>query len=227
MTTNLEKADIESVTYGGHESNCVNVRGYQNYDITPSNITPLNNPTKLRPWVDTKVKSIFLDKLLKDTNIQSYADVGSNLGYYVFKQALDGKDSLGIDYNAEYVGVCESIKTRFNINSANFLNCGVECWASLTSSKYDLVTVFNVIHHLYNRTEKYMDMDRLIGDLQSKSNAYVLFEFPTERDKKGHKWTMGTDYTEEKFLSSAKKLFASVIKHDGQTKERPFYLCQK
>ena len=224
----LEMADIESVTYGGHESKCINVRGYQNYDITPETITPLNNPTHKRPWVDTKVKSNFLDKIILDIKPQSFADFGSNLGYYVFQQALQGVDSLGVDYSAEYIGVCESIKNRFNITGANFLNCDLETWCRLGGpKKYDLITVFNVIHHLYNRTEKYMDMNKLVMDFRSKTSGFVLFEFPTEKDKKGHKWTMDTDYTEAKFYASCKKVFSTVKKFEGQTKERPFYLCKK
>ena len=46
-------------------------------------------------------------------------------------------------------------------------------------------------------------MNKLVSSFASKSNKHVLFEFPTERDKKGHKWTMDTDYTEKLFVKAA------------------------
>ena len=88
------------------------------------------------------------------------------------------------------------------------------------------MTVFNVIHHLYNRTEKYMDMGKLLRDFADKADI-ILFEVPTEQDKKGHKWTMDTGYSEALFVSSAETLFTSVKRMPGQTEHRPYYLCSK
>ena len=88
------------------------------------------------------------------------------------------------------------------------------------------MTVFNVIHHLYNRTEKYMDMYRLIKDFADKADT-ILFEVPTELDSKGHKWTMDTGYTEALFYEQALKLFTQVERMPGQTEHRPYYLCVK
>ena len=86
------------------------------------------------------------------------------------------------------------------------------------------MTVFNVIHHLYNRTEQYMDMSKLVGDFQSKAKT-ILFEVPTEQDKKGHKWTMDTGYSEALFVDTCNGLFSSVTRMRGQTEHRPYYLC--
>ena len=55
----LERADIESIDYGGHESDITIVRGYQNYMVSDNAISASSNPTKSRPWTDTKVKSEF------------------------------------------------------------------------------------------------------------------------------------------------------------------------
>ena len=56
MLTTLERADIESITFGGHDSGVTQVRGYQNYDISDEQVLPINNPGPKRPWVDTRVK---------------------------------------------------------------------------------------------------------------------------------------------------------------------------
>lgn len=220
----LERADIESIIFGGHDSGVTQVRGYQNYDISDDQVLPLHNPGPLRPWADTKVKSADFEDIFFKVSPKSYADFGSNLGYYVFKTAQEFDiPATGIDYNQEYIGVCNTIKARHSVSLATFKQDNLDGWCQ-HSDQYDFMTVFNVIHHLYNRTEKYMDMYELIGDFAKKADV-VLFEVPTERDKKGHKWTMDTGYSEALFYENALKLFTQVERMPGQTEHRPYYLC--
>lgn len=218
----LERADIESITYGGHDGVVTQVRGYQNYDITDQTITPINNPGPKRPWVDTKVKSSDFERVFKSITPRSYVDFGSNLGYYVFWAAQEYRiPATGIDYNPEYISICESIRARHSITQATFTHTNLENWQDTV---YDFMTVFNVIHHLYNRTEKYMDMHKLLADFVRHADT-ILFEVPTEQDKKGHKWTMNTGYSEALFYETALKLFTQVERIPGQTEHRPYYLC--
>lgn len=220
----LERGDIESINFGGHNGRVTEVRGYQNYDITDNEIFALNNPTPKRPWVDTKVKSDFFKQIFFDINPKKYADFGSNLGYYVFWAAQQDIQSIGIDYNSEYIGVCNTIRARHNIEHSTFINSNLQnCLTYVTTN--DFMTVFNVIHHLYNRTEQYRDMERLIGDLACLAKN-VLFEVPTENDPKGHKWTMDSGYTEALFVKTAQEIFGSVERIQGQTEHRPYYLCR-
>ena len=220
----LERGDIESVVFGGHDSGVTQVRGYQNYDISDTQVLALNNPGPLRPWTDTRVKSADWLEIFTRVKPKSYADFGSNLGYYVFACATECDiPAVGVDYNLEYISVCNAIKARHSVYLADFKNCNLETWAKQTD-QYDFMTVFNVIHHLYNRTEKYMDMEQLIMDFAKKANT-ILFEVPTERDKKGHKWTMDTGYSEALFVEKANQIFSSVEKMQGQTEHRPYYLC--
>ena len=44
----LERGDIESINFGGHESGVTQVRGYQNYDISDEQVLALHNPGPLR-----------------------------------------------------------------------------------------------------------------------------------------------------------------------------------
>ena len=62
----LERADIENVFFGGHDAATTQVRGYQNYDISDDKIIAINNPSKKRPWTDTKIKSEFWKKIFND-----------------------------------------------------------------------------------------------------------------------------------------------------------------
>jgi len=220
----LERGDIESITFGGHDCPITQVRGYQNYDITDELVVPVSNPGPKRPWVDTKIKSTDFERVFFDVRPKSYVDFGSNLGYYVFKCAQEFDiHAVGVDYNAEYTGVCNAIKARHSASLARFRTVNLEMWCT-DSDQYEFMTVFNVIHHLYNRTEKYMDMSRLIADFQAKAQT-ILFEIPTEKDKKGHKWTMDTGYSEALFVDTCEKVFSSVTRMDGQTEHRPYYLC--
>lgn len=220
----LERADIESITFGGHDSGVTQVRGYQNYDISDEHVLALHNPGPLRPWADTKVKSADFEDIFFKVSPRSYADFGSNLGFYVFMCAQEyDVPATGVDYNMEYIAVCESIKARHSASLATFKHTNLEQWQD---GVYEFMTVFNVIHHLYNRTEKYMDMYRLLKDFADKADT-ILFEVPTEQDKKGHKWTMDTGYSEALFYEQALKLFTQVERMPGQTEHRPYYLCVK
>tara|TARA_B100000886_G_scaffold240870_1_gene168971 strand:- start:87 stop:761 length:675 start_codon:yes stop_codon:yes gene_type:complete len=224
LLTTLERADIESITFGGHDSSVTQVRGYQNYDISDKQVLPINNPGHKRPWVDTRVKFEDFNRIFHSVSPKSYADFGSNLGFYVFVCAQEYDiPAVGVDYNMEYIAVCESIKARHSASLATFKHTNLEQWRD---GVYEFMTVFNVIHHLYNRTEKYMDMYRLIKDFADKADT-ILFEVPTEQDSKGHKWTMDTGYTEALFYENALKLFNQVERMPGQTEHRPYYLCVK
>ena len=224
MLTTLERADIESITFGGHDSGVTQVRGYQNYDISDEQVLPINNPGPKRPWVDTRVKFEDFHRVFHSVSPKSYADFGSNLGFYVFMCAQEYDiPATGVDYNMEYIAVCESIKARHSASLATFKHTNLQQWQD---GVYEFMTVFNVIHHLYNRTEKYMDMYRLIKDFADKADT-ILFEVPTEQDSKGHKWTMDTGYTEALFYENALKLFNQVERMPGQTEHRPYYLCVK
>ena len=223
MLKTLEQADIETIDFGGFASPTIKVRGYQNFDLWSTRIIPQSNPTDLRPWTDTKIKSELFQTILDTVQPRTYADFGSNLGYYIFYAALKGISSTGIDYNNEYTLLCQCMDHRMKIKNTKWFNSNLQQW-SKSASRYDLVTVFNVIHHLYNRTEEYKDMDKLVGDFRAKGSV-VLFEFPTERDKKGYKWTMDTDYTQELFEEMIEKHFSKYAVMPGQTTERPYYLC--
>ena len=223
MLKTLERADIESINFGGFDSPVIEVRGYQNYDLTADTITAVANPTKSRPWTDTKIKAEFFQLILDTVKPRTYADFGSNLGYYIIHAAMQGIGSTGIDYNKEYTYMCQCITSRLDIEKTTWFNSNLQQW-SRSASRYDLITVFNVIHHLYNRTEEYKDMDKLIADFRAKGTV-VLFEFPTERDKKGYKWTMDTDYTQQLFEEMIEKHFSKWAVMPGQTTERPYYLC--
>ena len=223
MLQTLERADIESINFGGFDSPVIEVRGYQNYDLTADTITAIANPTSLRPWTDTKIKSELFQTILDTVQPKTYSDFGSNLGYYVFHAAMQGISSTGVDYNKEYTHVCQCLTSRLDIGQTTWFHSNLQQW-SRSASRYDLVTVFNVIHHLYNRTEEYRNMDKLVSGFRNKGTV-VLFEFPTERDKKGYKWTMDTDYTQELFEEMIEKHFSKWAVMPGQTTERPYYLC--
>ena len=75
----LERADIESITFGGHDCGVTQVRGYLNYDMSdPRSYAPHGIPSVARPWVDTAVKSVDFERVFFDIHPNSYADFGCN-----------------------------------------------------------------------------------------------------------------------------------------------------
>ena len=99
MLQTLEQADIDSINFGGFDGSQIEVRGYQNYNITKTDIKAIPNPSALRPWTDTSFKSKFFTNIIDLVKPETYSDFGSNLGYYVFHAALQGISSTGKDYN--------------------------------------------------------------------------------------------------------------------------------
>ena len=142
----LERADIERIEYGGYYGKVTNVYGYQNYYITDHEITAISNPPSVTcPWTDTKIKSQFFTSIINDLKPASYADFGCNLGYYVFLSAIAHIPSIGIDYNMEYISICQGIKARHNLHNASFKNTNLENWCA-ESDTYDLLTAVSYTH---------------------------------------------------------------------------------
>ena len=102
MLQTLEKADIDSINFGGFDGSQIEVRGYQNYNITKTDIIAIPNPSSLRPWTDTSFKSKFFTNIIDLVKPETYADFVNNLGFYVFHASLQGIISTGVDYNHEY-----------------------------------------------------------------------------------------------------------------------------
>jgi len=191
-----ETADIQGVNVN---NGLVEVRGYQNFNIGRNSIQFIDQDT--HSWVDTRLKTELVEKILTEKKCRSYVDFGSNLGVLVFKSAMMGVDSLGVDYNLDYVKVCSAIVDHLQIENIKFANHTFDFFED--SKPWDLVSLNNIHHHLFGRTEQPMSL-KYINELVLSKCKWFVTQFPTELDPKAIKWTnyypgSGT-YSRKEFL---------------------------
>ena len=133
-----------------------------------------------------------------------------------------------MDYNSDYINVCNKISERLN------LNCKFESnlFKNITG-EYDVVQMLGIIHHIFIRTEQNNSFKTIFKKINSITKRYLIIEFPTENDPKAKKWTNIPSrnkihyYNQENFLHEAKKYFSDIKLIDNTTIHRPIYLMVK
>ena len=199
MTINVhEHADIDAINF---LPSGVEVRGYQNYDIQTNSIQFIEKDS--HSWTDTQQKVKMLEVILAKNKCHSYLDFGSNLGVLVFKACMQNVRSCGIDYNNDYIVICNKILKYLNLQNANFYTDTFNYFH--TCDEWDLISLMNIHHHLYGRTDIPMSL-QTINKTVLKKCKWFLTQFPTELDIKAKKWTtlfkgIGP-YNREAFISS-------------------------
>ncbi|MFX1363420.1 MAG: methyltransferase domain-containing protein [Promethearchaeota archaeon] len=228
----MEKADIDKVIV---RNNQIKVIGYQNYNISikDKKIIPIKGNSKL--WRTDKKYELILNSLnlIKELNIEinSFIDIGSNLGLYVFTACLiyGIRKCVGIDYNSEYIEKTNKIRDHLNLENCIFL---VNKFEDL-NEKYDCVVAVGLIHHLYHRTESYGSLEPIIKKLSDLTKKALIIEFPTEHDEKAKKWTnipgrkKLEKYNLNNFLKCTDKYFSKVIKIGDIANTRLMFLLLK
>ena len=206
---------------------CTSVRGYQNYDIDGDYIDPQDLG---HSWANSFYKfHTVMDVIDTLEGVKTYADLGCNMGMYVFANRMDsGFESTGYDFETKYIDVCNQINDEYGFgctfSSANF---------SAVDEKYDLVTALGLIHHLYHHTEEYGNLSLILDDLAEMTNKYLILEFPTEKDPKARKWVNMEgrvnygEYSERLLLEFANKRFSSVTSVERVHPDRPIFLMVK
>lgn len=218
-------ADIDSINYFDDK---VEVRGYQNFNITKNDIMVLGNKRK---WTVTSDKFDIVNSAMSrlGDDVQSYIDIGSNLGLYVFLAKIKyGLASTGVDYNYEYIDACKKINDKFtfgcdfNINSFKELD-----------GKYDCVSLLGTIHHLYHRTEQYGELGPIVKKIADITNRYLIIEFPTTKDSKAKKWVnmkrrvKKEEYSLNNFMKYCEQYFINIEKLGGVISQRPIFLMER
>lgn len=219
----LDKADIDQIRL---ENDKVTITGYQNYILTKDSLVPLDRGHE---WANTKVKWGIISSQLRNIKFDSFLDIGSNLGLYVFTaKVLCHAKATGVDYNQEYIENCQRISSHLS------LDCQfIATEFGKIDMRYDCVSMLGVIHHIYSRTESFGNLEQIVRKLSDLSNRYVVLEFPTENDSKAMKWIKipsretSQDYTLQNFLKVSEKYFSKVSLIDSTTADRPVYLLEK
>jgi|GEM_PF-3022927 len=222
-----ESADISKLEF---EEDSVVVRGYQDFVVSRESVVPIASG---KIW-DTQIKSRLVKQSLEKITEQwgnsdlSVLDIGCNLGVYVFTAVIEHGFSLavGVDYNEEYIRRGREISSHLGLDKCVFRT---EKFSEI-DEKYDVVMALGIIHHLFQRTESYGEIESLLKKMWEISTLAIIVEFPSENDPKAKKWTkipgrQATGaYSLQHFLDSSNEIFSSVELIGKSAADRYIYL---
>ena len=177
--------------------------------------------------VDQALNIVFKDS----SKIDTFLDIGCNLGMYVFLSSLKFNipKSYVIDYNSNYLKCCSDIANTIGVqDKVEFANRSF----SDIKEQYDIVLAMGLIHHLYSRTESYGNLELIVNHFRSITSKYLIIEFPTESDNKASKWiklqgrNTDDDYTVANFEKYLRVYFSTFTIIGSVSTSRPTYLCR-
>jgi len=117
----------------------------------------------------------------------SYVDIGSQIGYFVFKLSDVGFFSTGVEcskYPHKYADSLRVINERDNVN---FINMCIDSDNIKTLPNYDIVSLLNVFHHLVYFLG-YDSADSIMKEIFNKTNKILFFE-SGEFEEKNEYWS--------------------------------------
>lgn len=164
---------------------------------------PTYNPNNLELYgvneVVRKETDIRVDTIISrfDFNlINSYLDIGSQFGYFVFKLAEAKKlIACGMEMDKVLCAYSNAIVILNDLENVSFVNCRLTPEKAEKLPRYDLISFLNVFHHIVH-FEGLDAADKIMRTLFDKC-SYFVFE-TGQYDEKGYYWTedlkfMGSD----------------------------------
>jgi hypothetical protein len=128
--------------------------------------------------------------------INSYLDIGSQFGYFVFK-LVEAKKLIacGMEMDKVLYAYSNAIVILNDLENVSFINCKLTPERAEKLPKYDLISFLNVFHHIVH-FDGFDAADKIMRTLFDKCD-YFVFE-TGQYDEKGYYWTedlkfMGND----------------------------------
>lgn len=191
----------------------------QNYYYDVNTLEPLGL-LKLR--IDVFLKEV----PMLFSSFDSFLDIGSSIGYFLFYHSLKSKYVMGIEKNIDAVDLCNQIKNIRNCNNLEIKNCS---FSEFTSDvKYDMIFAGNCFHYLY-KDEGWS----VFNKIDALSSRYVVLELPLESSYliQLGAWednSFTKDYTECRFIEEAEKYFTiEKITKSGTFGDRKVVVLRK
>jgi len=122
-----------------------------------------------------------------DKSSGSYLDIGSQLGYFVFKMAEVGFVSTGIECSKYPHKYASSLKVINENNNVSFINMCIDSKNIINIPNFDVISMLNVFHHLVYFLG-FDAADIIMKQLASKTNSKLFFE-TGEYEEKGEYWS--------------------------------------
>ena len=136
---------------------------------------------------NTSERFDFIRKNLEDADFCSYLDLGSQIGYFVFKmREWKGVYSFGMEMDRIAHNIAENIVLANQIDDVGFINGKISADNAKQLPKTDVISFLNVFHHI-NHFEDFQTADSIVKTLQTKCK-YFIFE-TGQYNEKGYYWT--------------------------------------
>lgn len=143
----------------------------------------------------------------------SFLDVGSQLGYFVFRATEAGAFAIGIERCRDYFDVANAIGVRQGIGQAAFINMEVNTKSVVTLPHTDVLCCLSVYHH-WVREWGAIEADKILTELCNRTE--LLFFETGQSDEQGVSWSRDMSFMDadpEGWLKShlESKGFQSVV----------------
>lgn len=171
------------------------------------------------------------------SRINTYLDIGSQLGYFVFRLSESNELILaqGFEMNDVSTAYSNALVYLNDLENISFVNCKVTPIFVKKMPNYDMISFLNVFHHVV-----YFDgfeiADKIMHELYNKTNSYFIFE-TGQFDEKGYYWSdslsfMGDNpvaWIQDYLISLGYKTVTLIDEFPTHLsdKTRAFFICSK
>lgn len=123
------------------------------------------------------------------SRVDTYLDIGSQLGYFVFKLSESNELTLaqGFEMNEVSSAYSNALVYLNDLENISFINCKVTPNFVKKMPNYDMISFLNVFHHVVY-FDGFESADEIMHELYNKTNSYFIFE-TGQSDEKGYYWS--------------------------------------
>lgn len=116
---------------------------------------------------------IFITENVPLVSIHNYIDIGSQMGYFVFRMSERGIFSHGIEMNLVSFAYSCMLTILSGIKNVSFQLNKITSDNLINLPKYDLISFLNVYHHIIH-FQGYTEADLIMQRLQKKCKYFVF-----------------------------------------------------
>lgn len=192
---------------------------------------PTYNPKKFYLYKGEKGKRYSDDRLefikqnVNFSKANTYLDIGSQLGYFVFKLS-ENNDIIaqGIEMNYISWAYANSIATLYQKENVSFMKGKLTSMMSESLPNYDIISFLNIFHHIVH-FEGFEEANKIMSILAKKCE-YFIFETGQFNEKNLY-WTDSLNFMGENPQKWIKEYLFSLNYEIIAEKEFPNHLNDK
>lgn len=123
------------------------------------------------------------------SSVHSYLDIGSQLGFYVFRfsEVRPELKAHGMEKDTVAHTYAQALKSLNRAANVFFVNRKITIASARSLPSYDLITFMNVFHHIVH-FDGFEAADGIMRELYMKCNKCFVFE-TGQFDEKGYYWS--------------------------------------